>query len=80
MAESCDEQEYVKLIEALCTEHGIKLLKVADGKTLGEWAGLCKIDKDGNARNVVGCSSVVVTDYGEDSAAMNTLQEYFATH
>ena len=31
-----------------------------DNKKLGEWAGLCKIDKDGKARKVVGCSCVVV--------------------
>jgi len=33
---------------------------VEDNKKLGEWAGLCKIDKDGKARKVVGCSCVVV--------------------
>ena len=35
-------------------------LQVDDNKKLGEWAGLCKIDKDGKARKVVGCSCVVV--------------------
>jgi len=34
--------------------------EVEDNKKLGEWAGLCKIDKDGKARKVVGCSCVVV--------------------
>ena len=34
--------------------------KVDDSKKLGEWAGLCKIDKEGKARKVVGCSCVVV--------------------
>lgn len=34
--------------------------KVDDNKKLGEWAGLCKIDKEGKARKVVGCSCVVV--------------------
>merc|ERR1712243_41118 len=32
-------------------------------KKLGEWAGLCKIDKEGKARKVVGCSCVVVKDW-----------------
>ncbi len=26
---------------ALCSEHKIPLIKVPDGKQLGEWAGLC---------------------------------------
>lgn len=39
--EKCDEDSYKKLVEALCTEHQIPLIKVADGKKLGEWAGLC---------------------------------------
>lgn len=41
--EACTEAEYVKLIEALCNEHKINLIKVGDGKLLGEWAGLCKV-------------------------------------
>ena len=60
LAESLDEQNYVKLIEALCAEHNINLIKVADAKKLGEWSGLCKIDREGNARKVVGCGVVVV--------------------
>lgn len=89
--ESCTEQEYVKLIEALCAEHKvsftslalllaghkfpcnyrslppassfpkqINLIKVSDPKVLGTWAGLCKIDREGKPRKVVGCSCVVV--------------------
>ncbi len=77
LCESCDEEQYVKLIEALCAEHNINLIKVSDSKKLGEWVGLCKLDKEGNARKVVGCSCVVVKDFGEDSEAMNVLMDYF---
>lgn len=35
LVETCTEAEYIKLIEALCTEHKIDLLKVSDPKTLG---------------------------------------------
>ena len=35
-------------------------IQVEDNKKLGEWAGLCKIDKEGKARKVVGCSVCVV--------------------
>jgi len=76
--ESCTEAEYVKLIEALCTEHKINLIKVSDPKVLGQWAGLCKIDKNGEPRKVVGCSCVVVKDYGEESEALNVIIDYFS--
>lgn len=77
LANNCDEQMYVKLIEALCAEHSINLIKVDDNKKLGEWAGLCKIDKEGNARKVVGCSCVVVKDWGKETQAHDVLMEYF---
>ena len=42
--ESCEEEAYKKLVIALCSEHKIPLIKVPDGKQLGEWAGLCELD------------------------------------
>merc|ERR1712080_672628 len=68
-----------KLIEALCTEHKINLIKISDPKLLGEWVGLCKHDKEGVARKIVGCSCVVVKDYGVESEALSVLLEYFAS-
>ena len=41
--EACEEEAYKKLVVALCGEHKIPLIKVPDGKQLGEWAGLCKL-------------------------------------
>ncbi|KAK9727891.1 40S ribosomal protein S12 [Basidiobolus ranarum] len=80
LVETCTEKEYIRLVEALCAEHNINLIKVSDAKKLGEWAGLCKIDREGSARKVVGCSCVVVKDYGEESEALNVLLEYFKSH
>lgn len=60
LAENCDEPMYKKLVQALCNEHQIPLIKVDNNKKLGEWAGLCKIDNAGKARKVVGCSCVVI--------------------
>ena len=37
---------------------------------------LCKIDSEGNARKVVGCSCVVVKDYGEETEGLNVVWEY----
>merc|ERR1712138_373286 len=73
LADNCSEPAYKKLIEALCTEHGINLMRVEDNTELGEWAGLCKIDAEGDARKVVSCSCVCITDYGEQSEALNFL-------
>ena len=36
------------------------LAQVEDKEELGEWVGLCKIDKEGKPRKVVKCSCVVV--------------------
>eukprot|EP00831_Metopus_contortus_P019042 TRINITY_DN18193_c0_g1_i1.p2 TRINITY_DN18193_c0_g1~~TRINITY_DN18193_c0_g1_i1.p2 ORF type:complete len:206 (-),score=51.84 TRINITY_DN18193_c0_g1_i1:216-833(-) len=76
LADSLTEPAITVLVEALCAEHEIPLIKVADPKTLGEWAGLCKIDREGEARKVVGCSCVVLKGYGEESEALTVLQEH----
>ncbi|XP_078431507.1 small ribosomal subunit protein eS12-like [Wolffia australiana] len=80
LAEDCDQPDYVKLVKALCTEHNVHLVTVPSAKTLGEWAGLCKIDSEGKARKVVGCSCVVVKDYGEESEGLHIVQEYVKSH
>ncbi|PSN68011.1 hypothetical protein BS50DRAFT_491676 [Corynespora cassiicola Philippines] len=77
--EACEEEAYKKLVVALCSEHKIPLIKVPDGKQLGEWAGLCQIDREGNPRKVVNCSCVVVKDWGEDSQERSILLNYFQT-
>ena len=76
LADDCDEPAFQKLIKALCQEHGVQLLSVPNGKKLGEWCGLCKIDAEGNARKTVNCSVAVVTDYGEETSALSQLLEH----
>ncbi|GER54960.1 40S ribosomal protein S12 [Striga asiatica] len=75
LAEDCDQSDYVKLVKSLCADHNVSLITVPSAKTLGEWVGLCKIDSEGKARKVVGCSCVVVKDYGEDSEGLPIVQE-----
>ncbi|KAJ5629220.1 hypothetical protein N7528_002877 [Penicillium herquei] len=77
--EGCEEEAYKKLVVALCSEHKIPLIKVPDGKMLGEWVGLCTLDREGNARKVVNCSCVVVKDWGEESQERSVLLNYFQT-
>ena len=76
LAENCSEPAYKKLVQALCAEHAVPLVEVSDNKELGQWAGLCKVDKDGNPRKVVGASCVCITDYGEESAGLTFLQAH----
>ncbi|XP_043829934.1 40S ribosomal protein S12-like, partial [Dromiciops gliroides] len=76
LASNCDEPMYVKLVEAPCVEHQINLIKVNDNKKLGEWVGLCKIDKEGKPHKVVGCSCIVVKDYGKETQAKDVIEEY----
>ncbi|CAK7346635.1 unnamed protein product [Dovyalis caffra] len=76
LADDCNQPDYIKLVKALCADHNVNLLTVPSAKTLGEWAGLCKIDSEGKARKVVGCSCVVVKDFGEDSEALNVVQQH----
>nr|GMD13245.1 40S ribosomal protein S12-like [Ipomoea batatas]GME00884.1 40S ribosomal protein S12-like [Ipomoea batatas] len=49
-------------------------------KTLGEWAGLCKIDSESKGRKVVGCSCVVVKDFGEETEGLHVVQDYVKSH
>jgi small subunit ribosomal protein S12e len=66
------------LVEALAEEHSIPILRVPEGKQLGEWVGLCKLDREGQPKKVVKCSCAVVKDYGESSEAKAFLQDYIA--
>merc|ERR1712226_1635233 len=76
LAESCNEPNYKKLVQGLCLEKNVPLIDVPDNKALGEWAGLCKIDKDGLPRKVVGASCVCVTDFGEEGQAYAYLMKH----
>ena len=76
LADDTDSPDYKKLIEALCAEQNVNLISVPTKLKLGEMAGLCRVDAEANAKNVVACSCAVVTDYGEESEGLSVLQEY----
>ncbi|XP_075244989.1 small ribosomal subunit protein eS12-like [Convolutriloba macropyga] len=76
LAKDCDEPQYSRLVEALCTLHSIPLLKVDSNQTLGQWVGQCKYDETGNARKVVKCSCAVIIDFGEESEALSVVNEH----
>jgi len=76
LSSDCDNAEYTKLVQALCEEGNVHLIMVNSGTELGEWVGLAKLNTDGSARKVVRCSCAVVTEYGEDSPALNFVLKY----
>ncbi|XP_066150463.1 small ribosomal subunit protein eS12 [Euwallacea fornicatus] len=76
LAENCDDVRYKEVVQALCVEHQIDLIKVDNNKKLGEWSGLCKIDSTGKARKVVRSSCVVIRDFGEETPALDVLRDY----
>ncbi|KAA8497927.1 40S ribosomal protein S12 [Porphyridium purpureum] len=76
LASDCDEPAYTRLVEALCAERGINLVKVPEKMQLGEWAGLAKVDEQGIVTKSVKASCVVVKDFGEQSKGLDFLKEY----
>ncbi|KAJ2747033.1 40S ribosomal protein S12 [Coemansia sp. BCRC 34301] len=79
LCETTEEAGIISLVEALCTEHKIRLIKISDSKKLGQMAGLCKIDRDGNPRKLVGASVVAVRKWGDETVARATLLEHFGS-
>ncbi|CRK98475.1 CLUMA_CG011832, isoform A [Clunio marinus] len=80
LAESCDEPQYKQLITALCSEHQIPLIRVDSSKKLGEWSGLCKIDKEGKPRKICGCSCVVIKNFGEETGALEIVKNHLRSN
>ncbi|KAK7815480.1 LOW QUALITY PROTEIN: hypothetical protein U0070_005592 [Myodes glareolus] len=59
LASSVDEPVCAESVETLCAN-----LSKVDDKKLGEQIDLCKSDREGKSREVVGCSWVAVRDDG----------------
>lgn len=75
LADDCDEPQYKKLVEALCRENGIPLVRVALGKQIGEWIGLCKYDKLMNPKDPRRCSSCVLKGFAANDEASAMVQK-----
>jgi small subunit ribosomal protein S12e len=76
LSKDCDNAEYTKLVKALCAESGVHLIVADSGKQIGEMVGLAKLNPDGTVRKAVRCSVAVVTDFGEESAALATVLDF----
>lgn len=79
LAEDCENAEYKKLIRALCAEGEVPIIMVEKGKELGAMCGLAKLDGDGSIKKAVRTSCAVITEFGEDSRALQVLKDYLET-
>ncbi len=43
LAEDCNQPDYSKLVQALCSEHNVNLISVPSAKKLGEWVGVSRV-------------------------------------
>jgi len=75
LADNCDEPQYKKLVEALCKENDVPIIRVPEGKQIGEWIGLCKYDTMMNPRKVRRCSSCVLKDFAVEDDAANLVRD-----
>mmetsp|Transcript_15416 Transcript_15416/g.18280 ORF Transcript_15416/g.18280 Transcript_15416/m.18280 type:complete len:156 (-) Transcript_15416:121-588(-) len=76
LARNCENEEYKKLIHALCAEVEVEVVIVDDGKDLGAYCGLAKLDDDGAVKKAVRTSCAVITDFGEETRALGVLNDY----
>ena len=76
LASDCDNEEYKKLVQALCTENNIHVIMADSGTDLAEWVGLAKLNADGTVRKVKKCSVAVVTDFGMESRELSVVLDH----
>lgn len=75
LAEDCEEAQYQKLIQALCAQNNIDLVKVPERAKLAEWAGLVTRDRTGAIKKSLKCSCVAIRNFGETTRALDMLLE-----
>lgn len=74
LSNDCDNEEYKRLIKALCMENNVSLIIMSGfGNDLSQWVGLAKLNADGTVRKAARCSVAVVTDFGEDCPQVRKL-------
>ena len=69
LVEAMAQEHSISLIKVLIclrsrlfdTFYDSVLCQIPDGKQLGEWVGLAKLDREGKPRKVVKCSCAVVS-------------------
>lgn len=72
LASDCEDEEYKKLIKALCGAGNIDFVEVESREELAEWAGLQKHKSDGTVKTFK-CSCVAISDFGDRTKALEML-------
>jgi small subunit ribosomal protein S12e len=72
LADNCDVKEYKSLIEALCAEAKVDIIKVEDNKILGQMVGVVKYDKKLTPKKGK-CSACVIRKFTETSPELTFL-------
>ena len=75
LAQDVQEAKIKDLITALCKQHKVPLLSIASAEDLGKFVGLCKLDPQGNPRDIRKCSCAVIKEFvrEEDQASLRIL-------
>ncbi|ELP92591.1 40S ribosomal protein S12, putative [Entamoeba invadens IP1] len=60
LADDCDEEDYKKLLTALCKEKNVKIVKVPEKAKLAEWSFQAKVNAEGKIVKSTKCSCAVV--------------------
>ena len=73
------DAEYKKLITALCKTHNVPLQTVDTERKLAIFAGLCRFDKEGNAKKVSKkCGTIVIKRFPQaESAAVDAIKQHY---
>lgn len=79
LSENVQEESITKVITLLAKKNDIPLIQVPDSKALGQWAGLCKYDRDGQPRKIVGAACVALNEFGVVSAGYDYLQKHISS-
>lgn len=66
LAEDCDEAKYKQLVEALCKQYNVPLIKGVKRDELGAMAGQCQFITPEQPKNVIKCSSVAVKNFNNE--------------
>lgn len=77
LARDCDLSDYTKLVQALCTMRGVRIINTINKSDLGQYAGLCRVSDWGYVRKIVRTSVVVITNYGERTEHLDWLENEY---